>query len=86
MSGQLHADENPSMIEDKKNAEAAHLIALRKFASRIGLSEETAMDTYWQEIQSLSAGAKVTGFVEIIAEKRTKDALLARSARVLITT
>jgi hypothetical protein len=67
------------MIDDKKREEAAHLLALRRFAHGLGVSEDAALDTYQRELDSLSAGAKITRFVEIIAEKRTKDVLLSLS-------
>jgi hypothetical protein len=65
------------MLEDKKREEAAHVLALRRFARGLGVPEDAAMETYQRELDRLCAGAKVTRFVGIIAEKRAKDALLS---------
>jgi hypothetical protein len=75
-SASTHPDQIHLMIEDAQCEDAA-VMALRRFARDIGVPEDAAMNTYRRELENLSAGAKVTGFVAIIAEKKTKDALLA---------
>jgi hypothetical protein len=64
------------MIDEKQREQAAHFMALRSFARTIGIAEEIAVETYQRELDTLNLHAKITRFVGIIAERRTKDALL----------
>ena len=70
------------------NTQVAHqapLAALRGFAKNIGLPEDDAVALFEQEVRRLKAGAKVTSYVDVIAEKRTRDQLRqVRTANPLV--
>jgi len=72
----VHQKRTSHMIDEKQREQAAHFMGLRSFARNIGIAEEIAVETYQRELDSLTLQAKITRFVGIIAERRTKDALL----------
>jgi hypothetical protein len=62
------------------DAQKAAIAAVRGFAKNIGLTEDDAVAVYEEELQRLKADARVTRYVDVIAEKRTRDQL-RRTAR-----
>ena len=63
-----------------QHATQAVLAALRGFAKHIGLPEDDAVVVYEEELRRLRADARITKYVDVIAEKRTRDQL-RRTAR-----
>jgi len=57
------------------DAKKAAVAAVRGFAKNIGLPEDEAVAVYEEELQRLRAEARVTRYVDVIAEKRTRDQL-----------
>lgn len=71
-----HAADPPSRhCRDTLRIETASVTALCRFARAIGVSEEIAVVTYRREVKRLSAIAKVTRYVPLLAEKRAREAL-----------
>lgn len=66
------------MLDPSRLQHAAHLDALRKFARRKKISEDLVVAVYESERTRLTEGAKVERFVDVLAEKRAKRALIAR--------
>src|SRR5262245_58934159 len=65
-------------IENRSELQhAAQLDALRKFARRRKASQELVVAVFESERHRLSEGAKVERFVDVLAEKRAKRALIA---------
>lgn len=60
---------------DNKVQVGIQLAGLRSFARNIGVYEERAVALYEEERLHLRAVAKVTRYVDVIAEKRTKEQL-----------
>jgi hypothetical protein len=67
-----------AVLDQSRLQHAAHLDALRKFAKRKKIPEDLAVAVYEGERHRLIEGAKVERFVDILAEKRAKRALIAR--------
>ena len=63
-----------SMLNTQRATHAA-LAALRGFARHIGLPEDDAVAVYEEELRRLHADARITKYVDVIAEKRTRDQL-----------
>ena len=59
---------------------SAHVEALRRFARRRGIAEESAVETYERERGRLAREAKVERYVGVLAEKRAKQALRRKKA------
>lgn len=66
------------MLDPSRRQHAAHLDALRRFARRTQVPEDLVVAVFERERHRLTEGAKVERFVDVLAEKRTKRALLAR--------
>ena len=58
-----------------QHAPRAAIATLRGFARNIGLREDDAVTAYEAEVQRLKTEARVTRYVDVIAEKRTRDQL-----------
>jgi len=69
------------MLDPRRLQHAAHLDALRRFARRRKVSEELVVAIFERERDRLNAGAKVERFVDVLAEKRAKRALIAARRR-----
>ena len=67
-----------TMLSPLQRQHAAHLDALRKFARRKKISEDLVVAVFENERQRLTDGAKVKLFVDVLAEKRARRALIAR--------
>ena len=48
---------------------------LRSFARSVGLNEDDAIAFYEEELQRLQHKAKITTYIDVIAEKHTRDQL-----------
>jgi uncharacterized protein DUF3562 len=66
------------MLDPSRAQRAVQLDALRKFARRKNISEALVVAAFESERQRLTQGAKVERFVDVLAEKRAKRALIAR--------
>ena len=54
---------------------AAPIAGLRSFARSLGIYEEAAIALYDAELRRLAVQARVTRYLSVIAEKRTRDSL-----------
>src|SRR5262245_7581755 len=70
------------MLSNEKVLQAA-ITALRGFAKNIGLRENDAVAVFEGELRRLKAEARVTRYVDVIAEKRTRDELRRTMQRVV---
>jgi len=54
---------------------AAQLAGLRNFARVMGMHEESAVAIFDRELRVLKSQARITSYVGVLAEKRTKDVI-----------
>jgi len=63
------------MLDRKAAERSAHLAGLQSFARGAGLHEVSVVEIYEAERERLSAGARITRYVGVLAEKRARDRL-----------